>query len=260
MRTFLIIGVFLLQAGAMFAAPVTDTYVIPLAGHLDGANGETWTTEVIVHNLQSTTLVVDLAAVGSGDDTVRTVSVGAHATVALGDLFQPGSAGALVVAGSAPFALRARVHTDGPRGSLGADIAPVTEFIDAGSEGAFLPGLAASARHRSSIGFLAIADTDLSIEVTMIDESGATIGTRVFMIEGGEIAHVHSSSGAITPGLFENATARVRITSGQGLVTAYGTVVENLSSDAAFVAPAHGGASPSQLRHVIQKHRIRGKR
>jgi hypothetical protein len=265
MRTFLLIGVLLIPAGAVFAAPVNDTYVIPLAGHVSGANGETWTTEVILHNIEATTLVVDFAVIGDTNDSGdRTISVPPHGTVALTDLFEPGVAGALVVAGSAPFSLRARVHTtDGPRGSFGADIAPVTEFPDAQSDGVFLPGLSADARHRSSIGFLALAgDTDLIIEVAMLDSSGSQTGARTFVFDAGSMAHVHFNAAEIGAGTFDHSTARVRITSGDGVVTPYATVVDNISSDAAFVSPANSGPSGSQnqFKKLIEQRLIRGKR
>jgi hypothetical protein len=267
MRTFFMIGVFFLSAAGAIAAPATDTYVVPLAGHVGGANGETWTTDVIVHNLEPATLVVDLAGVDSfGADlelAVRTATVGPHGTMTLSDLFRPGQAGALLVAGTAPFALRVRVHAHGPRGSFGADVTPATEFIDASSSGAFLTGVAGNAGTRSSIGFLAIAGvTGLEIEVTILDGGAVTLGSRMFAVEPGAIRHVHANGADFAAGAFDNATARIRVIDGDGVVTPYATVVDNLSSDAAFISPSSGASAPSttHFRKVIQRLMMRGQR
>ena len=161
--------------------------------------------------------------------------------------------GALVVAGSGLFTMTSRIHSDGPRGSVGSDITPVQEFLDAESGEAVLPALVASSEHRTNIGFFAVADaTELHLEVTLLDATGVTLGSRTFVVAAGTIAHRHISSREIAPIAFDEATARVRVTSGDGVVATYASVVDNRSSDASFIPASIAGAfGSSRLRSLI---------
>ncbi len=204
MRTVLITLTFLLYSAVSSAASVADTYVIPVAGHVSGANGETWMTDVTLHNVSTSTLVVDLAAIGLDGKVVElndhTVTVGAQGTLTLRDLVRPTAVGALVVAGSGPFTISSRVYSEGPHGSVGTDVAAVNEFLDSSSGDAFLPALIANSRYRTNIGFLAIADaTALEFEITLLDPTGTPLGTRAFEAPAGRLSHVHISSREIAP-------------------------------------------------------------
>jgi hypothetical protein len=252
MRTAFIGLAFLLHTVASSAASVTDTYVIPVAGHVSGANGQTWMTDVTLHNVTSSSLVIDLATVGAGGQPIEmnaeTVTVAAHGTLMLRDVVRQTAVGALVVAGSGPFTMTSRVYSEGARGSVGSDVAPVNEFLGSDSGDAFLPGLIANARYRTNLGFFAIADaTVLQLEITLLDAAGIAVGSRLFEFPAGTLSHRHINSRDIAPMEFEAATARIRVVSGDGVVAAYGSVVDNVSSDASFVPAALGQQPPASL-------------
>jgi hypothetical protein len=68
------------------------------------------------------------------------------------------------------------------------------------------------------------------------------------------------NSREIAPTAFDAATARVRVTSGDGIVIPYGSVVDNLSSDASFVSAALVQQSPADVLHqqTILRRAVRG--
>ena len=275
MRTALISIAILLSAGFLYGAPAADIFVIPIAGHVTGADGQTWITDVTLHNVTSTDLIVDLAGFGSDgaliDLNAATVSIAAHGSMTLRDVVRESDVGALVVAGSGLFTMTSRIYSDGPRGSVGSDITPVHEFLDADSGQAVLPALIASSDHRTNIGFFAVADaTDLHLEVILLDATGVTLGSRSFVVTAGTIAHRHISSRETAPIAFDEATARVRVTSGDGVVTTYASVVDNTSSDASFIPASIVGADQIttlkaataaalkvlRAMHRLERHRI----
>ncbi len=231
--------VLLFAAAPMLAAPIADTYVIPVAGHLTGANGEAWTTDVMLHNVTGQELIVDLA--GTVELNAATITVGPHASLTLTDIVRNG-VGAIVLAGDRPFTLTSRIHT----ARVATEVPPVAEFIAVGGE-AFLPGLATNARRRSNIGFFAVADkTVLRVEVTLIDVSGTSLGARIFEVPPGEMSHMQLSTRDISPAFVEGV-ARIRVIEGDGVLATYASVVDNASGDASFIAGAAQQASSSAL-------------
>lgn len=266
MRTAFLGLAFLLHAAALSAASVTDTYVIPVAGHVSGANGQTWVTDVTLHNVTSSSLVIDLAAVGAEGHPIEldaeTVTVAPHGTLMLRDVVRQNAVGALVIAGSGAFTITSRVYSsEGARGSVGSDVAAVNEFLGSDSGEAFLPGLVANSSYRTNLGFFAIADaTVLQLEIMLLDDAGIALGSKLFEFPAGTLSHGHINSRDIAPMMFDAATARLRVVSGDGAVAAYASVVDNISSDASFIPAAVAAQPPASLlrQQSMLQRRIRG--
>ncbi|HEX8171359.1 MAG TPA: hypothetical protein VF824_12535 [Thermoanaerobaculia bacterium] len=258
MRKVMIAVCFFVSASA-FAASMSDTYVVPVAGHVRGANGETWVTDVTLHNPNGAPLLVELSAVGANgaalDVDPAVVTLPARGTTTLRDVLHRASGlGALVAVADEAFALTSRVYTAGARGSVGQSVAAMNEFADAERPDAFLTGLASNDSYRTNIGFFAVADAaPLQIEVALFDANGATLGTRTFTIAAGTMTQLQVSSRDIAPVSFDAATARVRVVAGDGLVTSYASLVDNHSSDGSFIAASvvDGGAPLSLLRSRV---------
>jgi hypothetical protein len=252
MRILTMTAITLLLAATLSAATISDTYVVPVAGHVTGANGETWVTDVTLHNIGATELVVDLSAV-AGVATPATVTVAPHGTVALHDVLSS-QLTALVLTANAPFTMAARVYTTGARGSVGQSIAPMTDFSDDDRTDSFITGLVASPLYRTNIGFFAAADAnDLDVEITLFDAAGTSLGAKTFHVAAAQLAHVQVSSREIAPVSFDAASARVRVVGGSGIVTAYASIVDNISSDGIFVPATVLGdiAPPSVVRRLL---------
>jgi hypothetical protein len=266
MRTFPIITLTLLLAAApLHAAAISDTYVIPVAGHVSGANGETWTTDVVLHNTGDASLLVELTGVDSSgqfvDVTPATATLPAHGTVALRDIrFASGGTGALLLLGDAPFAISSRIYTDGARGSVGQSVPAMNTFADASTPDAFITGLMANDHYRTNIGFFAASDGGpMTVEITLFDAAGVRLGSKTFPVAAGAFSHMQISSRQIASASFDAASARVRVLSGDGLVTGYASVVDNFSSDASFIpADIDTSAAPTLLRQRVMLRSPRG--
>ena len=245
------------SATAAVAGGISDTYIVPVAGHVTGGNGVTWLTDVTIHNVTDSTIAIDLAGIGPSGDVMeldaQTVTVGPNGTMVLRDVVNRGI-GALVIAGNGPFSLRTRVYSVRAGGEMTSDVTPADVFLDADSQGAFLPGLMSNSKARTNVGFLAVANqSPLRIEVAFLDAAGVQIGTRLFEVPAAALAHVHISSRDIAPASFDSATARVRVLSGDGVVTAYASVVDQTSGDASFIPAAMLDSSSTDAR---RHHRL----
>jgi hypothetical protein len=250
-------GILFFSAAAAIAGGISDTYVVPVAGHVTGAQGATWLTDVTIHNVTDSTLAVDLAGIGADGDVMelnaQTVAVGPNGTMVLRDVVNRGI-GALVIAGTGPFSLTTRVYSARAGGEMSSDVIPAVVFLDAESRGAFLAGLMSNSKARTNVGFLAVANqSPLQIEVALLDASGTQIGALLFDVPAGSLAHVHISSRDIVPASFDSATGRVRVLSGDGVVTAYASVVDHTSGDASFIPAAMLDSSSTDAR---RHHRL----
>ena len=251
---FVVLAVCLAPAAAL-ASHFGDFHVIPVAGRGPGLAGSMWQTDVIVHNLGTTPLTVEIGLVetglGNADNLVpvmvdgaATFTVPAGATRALTDLLasheeHEGTAmGALLVGGDHPFAVTSRIYNVAASGATIGQSVPVTEeFLGPGSQVAVIPGLIANSTYRSNLGFLAAADAGapLVVEVGLRGANGASLGATTYSIAAGTMSHVQLSSRAVTTTPFDLATGTLRIVSGSGDVTGYGSVIDNRSNHAAFI-------------------------
>lgn len=69
----------------------------------------------------------------------------------------------------------------------------------------------------------------------MLDAAGIALGSKLFEFPAGTLSHRHINSRDIAPMMFDAATARLRVVSGDGAVAVYASVVDNISSDASFI-------------------------
>ena len=242
----------------------SDFYVIPAAGHVNGAFGTTWQSDVIIHNFQSAPITVELALVETGVSTADnvspiqvggagTVTVAPGATLTLADVLnnhrgRAESLGAILIGADQPFAVVSRSFAVLPSGNtIGQTVSPVSDFLDnAGSVGsavAIVPALAANTRFRTNLGFLAAAGSGAPfvIEVSLVNQTGAAIGTtRTFAVPPDAVAHLFFPS-SLLASTFDVGVARFRIVSGTGAVAPFASVIENSSSNAMFL---NGGFPP----------------
>src|SRR5437667_11834094 len=57
----------ILFSPALLASEYSDLYLIPVAGHLSGASGSSWMSDVAIQNVQSTPLTVQIVVIESGE-------------------------------------------------------------------------------------------------------------------------------------------------------------------------------------------------
>lgn len=269
MRTFTILALMLIAVPVASAAAPSDFYVIPVATHAAGAGGTAWRTDVVIQNIQQTPVTVSMAVVESGeglldnifplslnDSAAATVPPGGSAV--LSDVLRnhrgrAETSGALLVGGDQPFVLTSRTYAAGAGGGVGETVPPVSDVVDGGT--LYLPALVSNASARSNIGFVAAAGTQpLVIETALHDRGGASLGTRSFTVAPGVTTQLQFSTRSVAAAPFDEASAKMRIVSGDGTLIGYASVVDNASADASFISGGMtmngGGAS---LREVLAR-------
>lgn len=270
--------IFALLTASAAAAEYSDLYIIPGGGHSRGAFGTLWRSDVVLHNVQTVPITVEIAIVESGRSASTApiaVTVDGQASVHL----NPGEtrtlsdvtgslgrdiSGALIVGADLPFALTSRAYAEVPAGrTLGQMIMPVaiTGAADAVNAIAVLPSLGDSAGQRSNVGvFAAASQAPLTVEIAVLSASGATLGSRLVVVdEPGFVHRQVSLAQIIAPAA--SVTAVVRILEGDGIVVPYGSIIDNTTAEAVFVSgeaiSARGAATRSMLARAVAIDEVR---
>lgn len=243
----------LLFSPALMASEYSDLYLIPIAGHVNGANGSNWMSDLAIQNPQSTPLNVQLVLIESGEGmpdniaSLGAVTIPAKGTRILRDVLSgtPQTIGAILVGADRPFAVSSRTYIANSAGATqGQSITPLRNFVDnslaaadLSNATAYVAGLTSNAHYRTNLGFVAGSGSPagMMLEVDLFGADGTTLGTRMFAIPGGGFEHVQFSSTAVTNQLFDEASATFRIVSGSGTIAPYASVVDNLSNAAFFI-------------------------
>jgi hypothetical protein len=251
-------------------------YVIPVASHTPGAFDSLWMSDVALHNFQGMPITVEMTFVRSGHTADNTTALGPAVTIPAGgsvllrDVVSAGApaAGAILIGADAPFAITSRSYSELPGGgTVGQTVLAARDFVESAADDvdnaaavAYLPGLAANASFRTNVGFVAATANDtsgLTISVRLRNESGAAVGQRTFFVPGGALMHVQFPASSLGTAAFEAGAAEVRITSGDGAVVPYASVIDNTSSDAVFVLgqfPEASGTAAAAVRgHAFRR-------
>jgi hypothetical protein len=259
MRKTLFLLILALLVPAAHAAHYADTYVIPVVGHIEGANGTIWMSDVSIRNFSNAPLVVQMVVIESGDNTDDnvyplsgttvdgTVTINPNSTVILRDIMaghrsMTNNIGALVVGANAPFAMTSRAYSN--KAPLGQTVLPARDFLDnsfgtADNAGfAYIPGVVSNASTRTNIGFVAGSGgstAQMVVEVTARNGTGAVVGTRSFVVPSGRFEHMQFPIRLIAPGQFDIGSVDVRISEGEGVVVPYASLIDNTTGEAAFI-------------------------
>src|SRR5437667_12085298 len=108
----------LLFSPALMAGEYSDLYLIPIAGHVNGANGSNWMSDLAIQNPQSTPLTVQIVVIESGEGmpdniaSLGAVTIPANGTRILRDVLSPmpQTIGAILVGADRPFAVSSRAY------------------------------------------------------------------------------------------------------------------------------------------------------
>ena len=268
--SFLVLG-----AASARAGHYADTYVIPAVGHVEGANGVTWMSDLAIRNIGNMPLTVQLTVIESGFDTAENVyplasdsdgdgmiTVNPGSTVQLRDIMRnhrgmTNMLGALVVGGNQPFAVTSRAYSTGM--PLGQTVPATRDFLDNSigtadnTATAYIPGIISSTNARTNVGFVAGSagsTAPMTIEVSVRNGTGAVVGTRSVTIPGGRFAHMQFPVSSFVQGPVDIGSADFRIIQGEGVVVPYASVIDNTTGEASYlmgVFPPTGPPSPLSL-------------
>lgn len=275
--TLILLACALLATGAAHAGHYADTYVIPVVGHVQGANGATWMSDLSIRNFGTAPLTVQMVVIESGFDTADNVhplmsdadadgaiTVVPGATVQLRDIMRnhrgrTNNLGALIVGADAPFAVTSRAYSNSML--LGQTVPATRDFLDNSfgtadnTATAYIPGIVNNASARTNVGFVAGSagsSAQMTVEVSVRNGAGGVVGTRSITIPAGRFAHMQFPVSSFAPGQFEIGSADFRITEGEGVVVPYASVIDNTTREATYIMgvfPETG--APQSLRGSI---------
>ena len=173
-KTATLLFLCLVMAVSAQADHYSDTYVIPVVGHVMGANGTMWMSDVSIRNFSTQPLNVEMILVESGHDTTDnifplitddldgSITVNPNSTVLLRDILggyigAANISGALILGGDRPFAVTSRAYSS--TSPLGQTVPATRDFLANSLENAdntafaYIPGVIHNASARTNVGF-----------------------------------------------------------------------------------------------------------
>jgi subtilisin family serine protease len=227
----------------------SDDVLLTGAGHVHGALGTIFTSDLSITNASAGPRTVDLTLIAAGQASPPSppapLTLSAGQTVVLADALQNSfgfttdAVGGIRIHPETPASIVASVRTTTPNNNGG------------GSYGFFLNGLKAAdavaagkkavsihlendSRFRTNFGFTEIAGAPVTVRATFFDENGSPLGTHSYPVAAGSFSQKSAAEllGAATAG---NGYIEFTIDSGSGAVLPFATVVDNLTGDAIYV-------------------------
>lgn len=163
-------------------ASQASTRIIPVAGHLAGANGTSWITDVSVTNHGSSAATVELRFYPEdGVARTRSVVVGPRASVLIDDAVNPSTfngtnpdswLGQLELVSTAEITASAHIYTAAKNGGTFGSTYPGIDPRVMPDRG-WMTGLVVSERFRSNVAFTNPNDSAVRFEITLFTESGS---------------------------------------------------------------------------------------
>jgi hypothetical protein len=183
---------------------------------------------------------------GNGTPVVRAVSIGVgeikvYNNVLPGLFGAPGTGGSIVVTTPAntPLVVSGRTYSNDAAsgGTFGQFIPAVTpaEGIGVGDAPLQVLQLEQSANFRSNLGLNELTGNGVIVHVAAILPDSKTSPSTDVTLQPNEFRQLGSVLASLNPGNTYNGRIIVTVISGSGRVTAYGSVVDNLTSDPTYV-------------------------
>jgi len=236
-------------------SPGTHTATLPVAGHVLGAGGATFVTDVALENPTAEAVTARLVFSGSGGDPPvgTSVTLGANETRLIVDAvaaqFGVGNAfGSLRVetegSPAAPIRLAGRTYVDEAGATLGLGAAGLS--ANANEPGVrYLSNLAIGPDFRTNVGAVNPSDTPQTFSLQLRDGHGNIVGRATLALEPG--AQQQWSLSQLFPGVTGSGfTAHIRPSGAGRAPLAYAAVTDNVSSDPTYYA----ALSPAPVLYV----------
>jgi subtilisin-like proprotein convertase family protein len=228
--------------------PDVDAIAVPVVGHLDGAFGTRFVSDLRVANVSTATAHATLYFTPSGADGSKSFSavkleVAPQETAALDDitatLFRESGTGTIEIRGdTAALLVTNRTYNDTPDGtygqfvraalpggpSVGPELQPTLHILQLSNGPSF----------RSNVGITEIGGGAGKVAIRLLDTLGTVIATELVDIAAWSHVQVSLPGGAGgTPA--DDFRAEISVIAGSPRVIAYASVVDNGSGDAIFV-------------------------
>ncbi|HJQ39756.1 MAG TPA: PKD domain-containing protein [Thermoanaerobaculia bacterium] len=230
--------------------------LISAAAQQNGIGGTSWRTELSLFNAgtQGASVTALFIPAAGGTMVTRSIFLGPRQSIiyanTLLDLFGiANGAGAVAVeatsAGSAAqLRITSRTFTNGSLGTYGQSV-PDVKSGDLTTT-LYLTGIQSNASYRTNIGLVNRGNNDVGATLTLFDANGGTVSTANVTIPANNFQQSSLSSYfPETAGRSYNALSMRVTMSASDAVTAYASILDNLSQDPVYVQamPGRGGNS-----------------
>ncbi len=237
------------------ASPGTHVATLPVAGHVLGASGETFVTDVAIENPTSESVSARLVFSASGGDPSleTTVSLTPGETRLLADVVASefgvnNSLGSLRVetegSPAAPLRVAGRTYVDDGGATLGLGVVGLTASGH-GTDVRYLSNLALSETLRTNVGALNASEEAQTFTLELRNASGNIVGLARLSLAAG--AQRQWSLSQLFPRVTGTGlTAHIRPVGGSLTPIAYAAVTDNASSDPTYYA----ALTPSPVQYL----------
>jgi hypothetical protein len=228
--------------------PITDpganSWLTPASAHIGGAQGTSWVTDVVLHNLGTAATMANLyfmkGGQSNGGAVGQSIEVAAASSVELADivlgLFGEGNAaGAILIGADQQLIVTSRTYNDAAGGTYGQFIPglPMSEAIGRLAS-ALLIQLTRNDDFRTNIGFANPTATELVATVELYDADGVEIGAPQLTVP----AYGYLQKNDIFDADIEDATALIWSNTVNAAYFVYASVVDNHTGDPVLVSEA----------------------
>ncbi len=226
--------------------PATWKLTVPAASHTKGAFETYWRTNLAAVNTGTETASIEAVFIPeNGEAVTRQETLGALETREWADvlisLFQldPGAqlSGALHLSSNQPLSVTSWTFTENETGSFGGFLPAIraAQGLGPGSRGV-LAQLRRSDVFRTNIGVTNLGDAQATVVIHLRGMGGETLGHPVPLeVKGKGLKQISDIFDEAEAGDQQIAYATIEVTSENGLVWAYASVVDNRSGDPSII-------------------------
>ncbi|HEX7832610.1 MAG TPA: PKD domain-containing protein [Thermoanaerobaculia bacterium] len=213
---------------------LASTRIIPVAGHIPGANNTAWTTDVSVRNNTNAAMNVDLVFRADGLTRTRSITLAAGSSTLLDDAVAPSK-----FAGSNPASWLGQLEIRAPgditasahiftQGKSGGTYGSTYDGIDPSvlSTSGAISGLVNSASFRSNVAFTNPGDAAIAISYTLRRADGSVAANRTI-----ELAAHSTRQLSLSQDVAAADEGLSMFWSASGRAYAVGSIIDNLSGD-----------------------------
>ena len=262
--------------------PPPDSLIIPAVGHAPGLNGSLFESDVRVLNTSAQTMKYQLNFTGSGIDGTQsgnstTIEIEPGATMALDDILtnffgigsdggaatgtleiRPLNSSTTTFTSSTPSiqtVASSRTYNTTPNGTYGQFIPAVSfsQFIGKSDTSIknilSLQQIAQSTAYRTNVGLVEGAGENADVLLHVLNDAGAELAQIPVSLQPGEHRQLNEllKTNGIT---LDDGRVEVEVTSATGKVTAYASVLDNVTNDPLLVSPVLK-SSVTSTRYVL---------
>ena len=234
--------------------PFAATAVIPAAAHAAGAQGTSWVTDVVLHNLRGEDVTADVFFLKSGIDGGQSqaveVVVPGNESVLLADVVLEtfgfhSASGAILIGSDQSLVVSSRTYNTAPEGTYGQFIPgfDVNRALISGQR-ATLIQLSEGDAFRANLGVANASAVAIDISAEIYEASGQHLGTSYFQVPPWSHAQINGVFSLAGFPQTADGYAVVGCDTAGAHWFAYASVVDNRSGDPVYVAPTRESSGP----------------